>query len=116
MALMGVGRMSDEIEKQAEENYTKVYLNGDMSLDTEEKYFAYTKGYCKGHTDGLAEGRKETEQLKASIITLQHDLKNITKRCEDYERALCEGCMCQPLGPDNEHCSKCYAGSERKEI
>ena len=51
-------------EEKAEENYTKIYLNGDMSLDTEEKYFAYTKGYCKGHTDGLAEGKPKWHDLR----------------------------------------------------
>lgn len=65
-----------EIKEHSEENYTKVYLKGDMSLNTEEKYFAYTKGYCKGYTDGLVEGGKEKQTI-IDIQTVQIESRDV---------------------------------------
>lgn len=64
------------VKEKAEENYTKVYLKGDMSLDTEEKYFAYTKGYCKGYTDALTEGRKRKCKTPITPQDLMSELGN----------------------------------------
>ena len=103
----------EKFEKKAEEIskgnfYVKegFEIGADWAEQEMQKEVEQLKYNLKCRDDELAESR-------AHITTLKQDLKNMTKRCKDYELATCKGCIYLELEPDNEHCNHCYAGSRK---